>query len=362
MTVDANIDPASTNPVENRAVSEALNGKANSNHQHGISDVNGLTQALNGKANTDHNHNDLYQPKGEYAPSDHEHSQYATNSAVQDLQEQIDLLAQGGADKKEVIAVSTYSDLTAISEPSQEVIYKTLDTNKLYLYNGRVYEDVTGVSIDNTIYVSDIAGLLTSEQEPGLYSVLVVTTTGNTTTVSATYSFAVTSVTRLLQNKDGWAERVTIGGSYQWSWHLYSYAGHNHDDAYAAKNHSHSQYLTQHQDISGKQDVITDLATIRNNATMAAVRAYTLDFGTGAELIQDVNMLGAITINRIDVLNVAHLYVTYGNVSHQEIDLTQPVSLSVADGVIITWEIVRSIEDGLACVGVRCNINPSNNA
>ena len=143
----------------------------------------------------------------------------------------------------------------------------------------------------------------------------------------------------------------------------YALSNHNHDNDYAAKNHNHDGvYLTQHQDISGKQDVITDLATIRNNATMAAVRAYTLDFGTGAELIQDVNMLGAITINRIDVLNVAHLYVTYGNVSHQEIDLTQPVSLSVADGVIITWEIVRSIEDGLACVGVRCNINPSNNA
>lgn len=142
----------------------------------------------------------------------------------------------------------------------------------------------------------------------------------------------------------------------------YAAADHNHDNAYAPKNHTHDQYLTEHQDISGKQDVITDLATIRNNATMAAVRAYTLDFSTGAELIQDVNMLGAITINRIDVLNVAHLYVTYGNVSHQEIDLTQPVSLSVADGVIITWEIVRSIEDGLACVGVRCNINPSNNA
>ena len=142
----------------------------------------------------------------------------------------------------------------------------------------------------------------------------------------------------------------------------YAAADHNHDNAYAPKNHTHDQYLTEHQDISGKQDVITDLATIRNNATMAAVRAYTLDFGTGAELIQDVNMLGAITINRIDVLNVAHLYVTYGNVSHQEIDLTQPVSLSVADGVIITWEIVRSIEDGLACVGVCCNINPSNNA
>lgn len=142
----------------------------------------------------------------------------------------------------------------------------------------------------------------------------------------------------------------------------YALSNHNHDNDYAAKNHSHSEYLTQHQDISGKQDVITDLATIRSNSQLAATRAYTLDFGTGAELIQDVNMLGAIIINRIDVLNVAHLYVTYGNVSHQEIDLTQPVSLSVADGVIITWEIVRSIEDGLACVGVRCNINPSNNA
>ena len=31
-------------------------------------------------------------------------------------------------------------------------------------------------------------------------------------------------------------------------------ANHNHDAAYAAKNHEHSQYLTQHQDISHKQD------------------------------------------------------------------------------------------------------------
>ena len=155
----------------------------------------------------------------------------------------------------------------------------------------------------------------------------------------------------------------TIAGAIKELWNKfadYALSNHNHDNDYAAKNHSHSEYLTQHQDISGKQDVITDLATIRNNATMAAVRAYTLDFGTGAELIQDVNMLGAITINELQAFNVAHLYVTYGTVSHQEIDLTQPVSLNVANHTIIIWEIVRTTDDGLACVGVRCSINQSN--
>lgn len=141
----------------------------------------------------------------------------------------------------------------------------------------------------------------------------------------------------------------------------YALSNHNHDNDYAAKNHNHDGvYLTQHQDISGKQDVITDLATIRSNSQLAATRAYTLDFGTSAELIQDVNMLGAITINEIHALNVAHLYLTYGNVTHQEIDLTQPVSLNVANHAIITWEIVRTTDDGLACVGVRCSINQSN--
>ena len=34
----------------------------------------------------------------------------------------------------------------------------------------------------------------------------------------------------------------------------YATADHNHDATYAVKNHEHSQYLTQHQDISHKQD------------------------------------------------------------------------------------------------------------
>lgn len=334
-------------------------------------------------------------------------------------------------------------------DPDGNVIYSAYDANEnlhIYLYNvpNLEFQDVTDRPVDKTIYTSDLDTLITKQLENGIYTVVCVVSNQQGNSYGDSYTLTVgdsgSVPSRILESRDGWAQTVLAGSSYQWSWHRYAYAGHNHDTAYAAlnhnhdgvyqpagsyaasdhnhdgvylkqhqdisgkqdktdntlpttaktivgaitellnkfanyalsnhnhdndyaaKNHSHSEYLTQHQDISGKQDVITDLATIRNNATMAAVRAYTLDFGTGAELIQDVNMLGAITINRIDVLNVAHLYVTYGNVSHQEIDLTQPVSLSVADGVIITWEIVRSIEDGLACVGVRCNINPSNNA
>lgn len=327
--------------------------------------------------------------------------------------------------------------LTAV-DPDGKVVYSAYDANEnlhIYLYNvpNMEFQDVTDRPVDRTIYTSDLDTLITQQLENGIYAVVCVVSNQQGNSYGDSYTLTVgdsgSVPSRVLESRDGWAQTVLVESSYQWSWHRYAYAGHNHDGVYqptgsyaasdhnhdgvylkqhqdisgkqdktdntlattaktivgainellnkfanyalsnhnhdndyAAKNHSHSEYLTQHQDISGKQDVITDLATIRNNATMAAVRAYTLDFGTGAELIQDVNMLGAITINRIEVLNVAHLYVTYGNVSHQEIDLTQPVSLSVADGVIITWEIVRSIENGLACVGVRCNINPSNNA
>lgn len=38
----------------------------------------------------------------------------------------------------------------------------------------------------------------------------------------------------------------------------------------ADKEHTHSQYLTEHQDISGKQDVISDLESIRSGAALGA--------------------------------------------------------------------------------------------
>lgn len=42
---------------------------------------------------------------------------------------------------------------------------------------------------------------------------------------------------------------------------------------YSTTGHTHSEYLTEHQDISSKQDVISDLDTIRENAAKGAAMA-----------------------------------------------------------------------------------------
>lgn len=300
----------------------------------------------------------------------------------------------------------TDTDTLTEVEPDGKVVYSAYDADDnlhIYLYNvpNLMFQDVTNEQVDKTIYTNNLDGLISKQLENGLYAVVLINSDIQGNAFGDSYTLTVgdsTILSRVLESRSGWAQLVLNNGSYEWQWHRYSYEGHNHDtayaginhnhdtayaginhnhdSAYAAKNHTHSDYLTQHQDISGKQDktdnslqttaktivgaineLFTSLASV---LSFAKVRAYTLDFGTAAELIQDVNMLGAITINEIRALNVAHLYVTYGNVTHQEIDLTQPVSLNVANYAIITWEIVRTTDDGLACVGVRCSINQSN--
>ena len=55
-------------------------------------------------------------------------------------------------------------------------------------------------------------------------------------------------------------------------------------------NADHSKYLTEHQDISGKQNVIEDLATIRENANKGADALQSLnDYAKKTELQTEVN-------------------------------------------------------------------------
>ena len=58
VTVDSALNTNSTNPVQNKVVTNALNGKANASHTHEIADVDGLQTALDNK-----------QPVGNYATS-----------------------------------------------------------------------------------------------------------------------------------------------------------------------------------------------------------------------------------------------------------------------------------------------------
>ena len=56
ITIDTSLSTTSTNAVQNKAITTAINSKADTNHIHNISDVTNLQTALDGKANTSHTH------------------------------------------------------------------------------------------------------------------------------------------------------------------------------------------------------------------------------------------------------------------------------------------------------------------
>jgi hypothetical protein len=111
-------------------------------------------------------------------------------------------------------------------------------------------------------------------------------------------------------------------------------------DSKAESNHTHS-----FADVEGLDEAL-------NNRP----HAYTLDFGTGGEMVQDVAMLGAGTIVKVITRNVERLFVTNSSNVRTEITSSEP-SISVADGDVLTWEIQRATDDELACVGVKFQLN-----
>ena len=86
--VDTSLSATSTNPVQNKVVNSALNGKANSSHSHSISNITNLQSALKGKSDNGHTHDDRYYTETEMntklngkANSSHTH----TASKISDL-------------------------------------------------------------------------------------------------------------------------------------------------------------------------------------------------------------------------------------------------------------------------------------
>lgn len=54
--VDSSLSSSSTNPVQNKIVTNALNGKANSSHSHSISNITNLQSTLDSKSDNGHSH------------------------------------------------------------------------------------------------------------------------------------------------------------------------------------------------------------------------------------------------------------------------------------------------------------------
>ena len=58
--VDSSLSGTSTNPVQNKVVKTALDGKAATVHSHNSNDITGLSSLLSDKADVDHNHDARY--------------------------------------------------------------------------------------------------------------------------------------------------------------------------------------------------------------------------------------------------------------------------------------------------------------
>lgn len=96
--VDSSLSSSSNNPVQNKIVTNALNGKANSSHSHSISNITNLQSSLDGKSPTSHTHDDRYYTESEMntklngkANSSHTH----TASQISDLTVSTHTLANG---------------------------------------------------------------------------------------------------------------------------------------------------------------------------------------------------------------------------------------------------------------------------
>lgn len=96
--VDSSLSSSSNNPVQNKIVTNALNGKANSSHSHSISNITNLQSTLDSKSETGHTHDDRYYTETEMntklngkANSSHTH----TASQISDLTVSTHTLANG---------------------------------------------------------------------------------------------------------------------------------------------------------------------------------------------------------------------------------------------------------------------------
>ena len=178
----------------------------------------------------------------------------------------------------------TDTDTLTEVDPDGKVVYSAYDADDnlhIYLYNvpNMEFQDVTNEQVNKTIYTNDLDTLITRQLKNGIYSVVHINSGIDGNIYGDAYTLTVgdgSVFSRVLECRSGWAQAVLIDESYQWEWHRYAYTGHkhqmsdveglptalddkadanhNHDAAYAAKNHEHSQYLTKHQDISHKQD------------------------------------------------------------------------------------------------------------
>ena len=384
-------------------LADILNQKADSDHTHAISEVNNLQTTLDGKSDTDHTH---------------------TAADTIDFTEAVEtIIAQhdtGETQIHDVIYVEDLTALEAIEDPAEDVLYITEDTGYLYKYRNGEFELIEDDETPESEYIIVVGSFTTLEnrlknyQTTGAYNVVLIQTNNSVATYRFVCSATSNKISQTLtkDQRDGTEANTrtrtgtvtTVNDQRTVSWSAWTIRTplykENLDtslsatstnavqnktvktalDGKADTDHSHAiadvtglqtaldgkqptgNYLTEHQDISGKQDKTdntlqttdkTVAGAINELAGQVKVRTYTIDFQTYTETAQDMNVLAAMTITKVVAHNISALYITYGNVTHQAVTLNADISLQIPVDTRIFWECVRTTDNELACVGIK---------
>lgn len=156
VVVDASLSDSSTNPVQNKVIKAALDGKAPATHGHGMAQISGLNEALAGKAPTSHTHTTaqvtgLDTALAGKANTAHSHSASDITSGVLN----VDRVPSIPATKLTGIInqanlpsyvddVLEFANKTAFPTQGESgKIYVAQDTNKTYRWGGTAYVEIS---------------------------------------------------------------------------------------------------------------------------------------------------------------------------------------------------------------------------
>ena len=156
--------------------------------------------------------------------------------------------------------------------PEEGIIYivNSPDKSHIYIYDYPLWEDVTGQSVDNTLYITNTTTDLESYTDKGMYSVCLSLPLRNTEWYTFTISVnrgrhmvgrpATNTYIQTLINNDCWKRRTKIGDDSWSDWTEYRYA--YTEDLTSKQDKSDSSLQTTAKTVVG---AINEVDTKTNN-------------------------------------------------------------------------------------------------
>ena len=162
--VDSSLSSSSTNPVQNKIVNSALNGKANSSHNHSISNITNLQLTLENKSPIGHTHDDRYYTETEMdsklngkANSSHTHS----ISNITNLQSALDNKSATGHTHDDRYYTETEMDTKLDNKANSTHTHNISDVTGLSTsLDGKMSNDYSESTIESNFFAHKIGNIV----------------------------------------------------------------------------------------------------------------------------------------------------------------------------------------------------------